>query len=110
MKLLFMMYREGGFVDRNWVKGSGIYYREEIWRFWLVKFNMYYTATPVKLLDPKSTKFSPIIYSSDPVFLTLLTFVRTSKAFWISSRLTQTTFSDSWKGLGRKPRLGGEHG
>jgi len=111
MKLLFTMSREGGFVDRNWVKGSGIYYREEIWRFWFVKFNMYYSATPVKLLDPKSTKISPIIYSSDPVFLTLFTFVRTSKAVRVSPiELTQTTFSDSWEGLGKEFTVGGGYG
>jgi hypothetical protein len=110
MKLLFTMYREGGFVDRNWVKGSGIYYRERFCRFRLVKFNMCYSVTPVKLLEPKSPKFSPIIYSSDPVFLTLFTFVRTSKAFWVSPiELTQAIFSDSWGGLGKGFTVGGEY-
>jgi hypothetical protein len=111
MKLLFTMYREGGFVDRNWVKGSGIYYRGKFGGFGVVKFNACYSVTPVKLLEPKSAKSPLIIYSSDPVFLTLFTFVRTSKAVRVSPiELTQTTFSDSWVGLGKGFTVGGGYG
>jgi hypothetical protein len=108
MKLLFTMYREGASWIVNWVKGSGIYYRERFCRFRLVKFNMCYSVTSVKLIDPKSTKSPLIIYSSDPVFLTIFTFVRTSKAVRVSPiELTQTTFSDSWGGLGKRFTVGG---
>jgi hypothetical protein len=111
MKLLSTVIREGGFVDRNWVKGSSIYYRERFCRFWLVKFNARYFVTPVKLLEPKSPKSPLIIYSSDPVFLTLLTFVRTSKVVRVSPiELTQTFFSDSWGGLGKGFTVGGMRG
>jgi len=108
VKPLSTMCREGTSVNRNWVKGSGIFIIGRFGGFGVVKFNACYSVTPVKLLEPKSAKSPLIIYSSDPVFLTLFTFVRTSKAVRVSPiELTRTTFSDSWEGLGKRFTVGG---
>ena len=94
-------------MDRNRVKGQGYIIIGRFWGFGVVKFNACYFVTPVKLLEPKSAKSPLIIYSSDPVFLTLLTFVRTSKAVRVSPiELTRTTFSDSQEGLGKRFTVG----
>jgi hypothetical protein len=111
VKPLSTMSREGASVDRNRVKGQDYIIIGRFEGFGVVKFNACYFVTPVKLLEPKSAKSPLIIYSSDPVFLTLLTFVRTSKAVRVSSiGLTRTIFSDSWVGLGKRFTVGGGYG
>jgi len=93
MKLLSTVICEGGSVDRNWVKGSGIYYRERFSRFGVEKFDRCDSVTHVKLYEPKLPKPPFIKYSSDPAFLTHFTFVRTSKDFWVKPPLTHFSFS-----------------
>jgi hypothetical protein len=109
MKLLFTMYREGGFVDRNWVKGSGIYYRERFSRFGVEKFYRCDRVTHVKLYEPKLPKPPFIKYSSDPAFLTHFTFVRTSKDFWVKPPLTHFFFSVLGGRFGIRFTVGGAY-
>jgi hypothetical protein len=106
MKLLFTIYREGASVDRNRVKGQGYIIIGRFGGFGVVKFNACDSAMRIKLHEPKSGKSPLIIYSSDPVFLTLFTFVRTSKAFWVIVCVNRRTFGDSWGGLGRRFTVG----
>jgi hypothetical protein len=107
VKHLFTMPREGASVDRNRVKGQGYIIIGRFGGFGVVEFNACDSVTRIKLHEPKSGKSPLIIYSSDPVFLALLTFVRTSKAFRVIASVNRSPFGDSWEGLGKGFTVGG---